>query len=67
MLQRVKQDYSFFSNSIIISAVNFISSANIIKVVVPQIRFLEKKFFYDFKIWNDIISRVLWKKKNYSL
>ena len=50
MLQRVKQDYSFFSNSIIISAVNFISSANIIKVVVPQIRFLEKKFFYDFKI-----------------
>ena len=26
-----------------------------------------KKFFYDFKTWNDTISCVLWKKKHYIL
>ena len=33
------------------------------KVVVPKIRCVKKKFFYDFMTWNYIISHVLWKKK----
>ena len=36
-------------------------------VVVPKIRSLKIKFLCDFKNINDIISRVLWKKKHYFL
>ena len=34
-------------------------------ILVPKVRSLEKMFSYDFKTWNDIISRVLWNKKHF--
>ena len=36
-----------------------VKKAQILKVVVPKVRSLEKKFFYDLKTLNDIISRTL--------
>ena len=33
--------------------------AHSFKVVMPKNRCIEKMFSYDFKTWNDIISRVL--------
>ena len=38
-----------------------------IKVVEPKNRSLEKKVSHDFKTWNDIMSRELWKRKLYFL